>query len=345
MIHAEGDDFFVIDQGSTNGSFINEERLIPGRKTEFTSFFPVRLGDNVLITLISDEEGSPTIDIPVPSKEKTSPHLQQKTSDKTSVVSLKELSKVKTETLIQKRATAGKNKTTQKKVEKKKANFMPYAAFMILIAAAVYNYIQMKEEKVVDEPVSEVGKVITNPELTNPSVPKESDDLLPVSEMVPKDIYSTLINDIKCTTDVEIYLCDLFPGAREPGYGVAQVGLTLHVMVEGTPYMEETKSYLNFPPQIDDSFKELQLDTAAYIYLLKVAEKPEIDISNFPDSKISVAFFRTNAEGDKEVFRQITFKSSVLTKLKDFVSMNNLQLIRTSGNSALLITKDKYRTY
>ena len=56
IILAEGDQFFVVDQGSTNGVFINEERLVPGQRASFTSFFPVRLGAHVTIALLSDEE-------------------------------------------------------------------------------------------------------------------------------------------------------------------------------------------------------------------------------------------------------------------------------------------------
>jgi predicted component of type VI protein secretion system len=56
MILAEGDQFFVVDQGSTNGAFINEERLVPGQRASFTSFFPIRLGAHVTIALLSDEE-------------------------------------------------------------------------------------------------------------------------------------------------------------------------------------------------------------------------------------------------------------------------------------------------
>lgn len=56
VIHMEGDKYFVIDQGSTNGSFINEERLTPGSKALFTTFFPVKLGFHVTITLMDDDD-------------------------------------------------------------------------------------------------------------------------------------------------------------------------------------------------------------------------------------------------------------------------------------------------
>jgi hypothetical protein len=56
VVLAEGDQYYVVDQGSTNGVFIDEERLVPGQRASFTSFFPVRLGAHVTIALLSDEE-------------------------------------------------------------------------------------------------------------------------------------------------------------------------------------------------------------------------------------------------------------------------------------------------
>ncbi len=56
IIVAQEDQFYVLDQGSKNGTFINEDRLVPGQRAEFTSFFPVRLGGLVVVSLLSDEE-------------------------------------------------------------------------------------------------------------------------------------------------------------------------------------------------------------------------------------------------------------------------------------------------
>lgn len=43
VIDEEGS-FFVQDQGATNGTFINEEKLEPQAKVPFNTFFPVQLG-------------------------------------------------------------------------------------------------------------------------------------------------------------------------------------------------------------------------------------------------------------------------------------------------------------
>lgn len=95
VIHTEGDQYFVIDQGSTNGSFINEERLSPGAKASFTSFFPVKLGFHVTVTLTDDDDvdaGSgfsfaDTLKKPEPSIKNDSSSIQNKSKTSTGITS------------------------------------------------------------------------------------------------------------------------------------------------------------------------------------------------------------------------------------------------------------------
>lgn len=56
VILRENDDYFVIDQGSTNGTYINEEQLVAGKKYPFTTFFPLKLGVNVLVSLVNSDD-------------------------------------------------------------------------------------------------------------------------------------------------------------------------------------------------------------------------------------------------------------------------------------------------
>ena len=62
IVVMEDDVYYVIDQGSAAGTFINEEQLVPGQRTEFNSFFPIKLGPYVTLSLLSDEEESKTFE-------------------------------------------------------------------------------------------------------------------------------------------------------------------------------------------------------------------------------------------------------------------------------------------
>ena len=48
-IYREADRIMIEDLGSSNGTFINEEKI---QKTEFTTFFPAVLGYGVVLTLL-----------------------------------------------------------------------------------------------------------------------------------------------------------------------------------------------------------------------------------------------------------------------------------------------------
>ena len=99
LVTTENDKFFVTDQGSTNGTFINEERLTPGRKTEFTSFFPLRLGDGVLVSLLADEDFQPYDEVFSVSLGND----ESNRDESTRVISLKSLNSVNTENLVKRR--------------------------------------------------------------------------------------------------------------------------------------------------------------------------------------------------------------------------------------------------
>lgn len=352
----EGDQYFIVDQGSTNGTFVNEERLIPGKKIEFTSFFPVRLGDNVLISLLSDEDGMENISIPF-GKESTSPNLRSEnlssgSSDKTTVISLKDLKKVKTDELVanrdQKRVAAKKKIETKSSPKKEpKKNIVPYIAFLILVGGAIYNFFFI-EDKEKDQDVAQVGRIIKKGDVPVQAVEekKVNSNLIPDDELVAKDSYSILLNDIKCTTDIEKYFCDMFPDETKNPYGVAQKGLTINLMLDGTKWFLEGAKFAKKP--IDNSpdtlvaYEKLVYDTGIYIFLLR--HLSPIDEAMLADYRLSFAFYRQTEDGPK-LERVMAIKPSVFNKLNEVVKEENLYHIRDSGSAALLITNEYYKVY
>jgi pSer/pThr/pTyr-binding forkhead associated (FHA) protein len=47
---------FLSDLASANGTFVNEEKLKPNTPLEWQSFFPIRVGPNIFISLLPDED-------------------------------------------------------------------------------------------------------------------------------------------------------------------------------------------------------------------------------------------------------------------------------------------------
>jgi hypothetical protein len=365
-ILSEDDQYFVVDLGSTNGSFINEERLIPGKRVEFTSFFPVRLGQNVLLSLLSDEESSDSdekIEIPSSFKEpvKEEPKKLIEPSEKTTVIPLRELNNVKTEKLI---LTRNEKRAVKKKVEKpktkKKKNYFPYLALFIFIAGAAYNILSLKDEDALEESTAEIGKITTatdnkvnskDSETTLESVSTDATHsrLIPEEELANKDSYYQRLNELKCASDLEIRLCNFFPQARGNVFGVVQAGLSLHIMVNAEAYYSHAKSIVRAPVMNSvealKKYEDLVYDTTAYLYLLRSLQHGRLDASSFEDFKFFIALFLVEGEASPKLLKVIAIRPDALIELKGLLSDQHLDIIKATGEAAFSEVNSFYRTY
>lgn len=336
VVVVEDDNYFVMDQGSTNGTYINEERLVPGRKVEFTSFFPVRLGDNVLISLLSDEENL-NYSTPVANEPKEEP---------TKVIKLNELKKVKTENLIIER---NKKREILKKASKTEVRSAPptkpkdYKLVFIglfciaIVGVAAYFNIYVMKPKVVEQPA--VVEVPKKPEKVVPADP----NLIPKDELPTREAFLETRANYKCSIDTELYLCGLIPGAKGENMGATQTGLSINVFIDGTPYYEEAKKYIDNPLQNEESIKaynELLRQTVAYIYLMK--HLPVLDAVFLADMKIFIGFMKT-VDGKETLDMIIGFRPDVVNREKAGLKEEQLMYIRTSG-AAVLETPKKFYT-
>lgn len=348
-IMVEGDQYFVADQGSTNGTFINEERLVPGKRAEFTSFFPVRLGDNVLVSLLSDEEGFEDIQIPF-KEEKSSPNLNVKKNDSTTVINLKDLhSQTKSHNLVLER---NKKREVRKKTAaapaktapvKKKTNIPAVLAILVVGIAAYINFFVMEKPK--EEKIEEVGQII-------PAAPKkvvaaeENKDLIPVAELPEKKSFQNLLMDIKCATDLEKYLCDLIPGAKSGIFGVAQVGLTLNVLLDGSAYFDEAKKYVKTPKGNNaeelNAYQATVNKAAMYVFLMR--QLPTLDEAKLDGVKVIIAMFKP-VENGFEFHNGSAFYPKVINREKPNLQEEQLRAVMNIGGAALSFTDKFYQSF
>lgn len=345
VITSEDDKYFVTDQGSTNGSFINEERLIPGKKVEFTSFFPVRLGDNVLVSLLSDEEdvGEPSsIEV---KRDRSSPKIDlPERSDATTVINLKDLKKVKTETLVlernQKREIRKKSSQTRKdpvKV-KKKPNYVGWLAVMILAVAGYYNIFVLSKDKV-KENVREVGKIITaSPEdFKNKPVDPVKDNLVDEADLPTKEFLTNLLDNPKCIIDAEVATCRMFPGLMNGQFGTVQIGLAVYVLIDGTRFFEEAQKFV-----ADKEDHKLVKKSAAFLFFSR--HVPEMYLPALGGKRLIVAFFKQTETGPVADI-VVAVKPEVWNKNKPIFSQDKLRSIRSIGINAISYAENFYTVY
>lgn len=257
----EGDNYYVIDQGSTNGSYLNEERLIPGRRVEFTSYFPVRLGSAVLMSLVSDDdaaEGVQKIAIPFPSESsapKKSPLPQPRASDRTSVISLKDLQGSSTKNLVKKRDEIKKKtlegKNTKKKKKKSFQLGLHHLISILIIAGAAYLTFNKSEDDQTNSPAMDKSVKVA------PAIPEKPKIPVPPSLLSMLELFE---QSDKCTTPEETILCNAIPEVQTRPWGVIAKEQNLFVLVDMTPYWQ--KALENLPPPQPAAIKESQSPSA-----------------------------------------------------------------------------------
>lgn len=255
VIFAKDDTYAVVDQGSTNGTFINEDRLVPGQRAEFTSFFPVKIGHLVTMSLLPDEEGAPKFelakDIEVKKSETTEPRVNAASSaPKTLSSSLNESFKSSgtrsgasagTKTgLRTARPAPGKPGTSKPGVKGKAAPLDPsdkarmrnsmIIAVVVLLGGFAYFFFKQSEdaevEKVAEAQAQAVAPVVA-PKLTIPD--------LRIKDRLPSDVLGILnyLSYPKCGQDLEKSICAnlKLPLEGFPGTGLRREGETVQLVL------------------------------------------------------------------------------------------------------------------
>ncbi len=353
VIVSEDDNYFVIDQGSTNGSFINEERLVPGRKVEFTSFFPVRLGDSVLISLLSDQE---SVDFVQETLKELAEHpVAPKTDVKegaTRAFSLKELQAARTENLVrkrnekivQKRSEARSRAPAKPEPDKTRMRVVKGVIFALFVGAVYYGQILSEPEP---EPViRKVGEDLSVPKASAPvaapvppPAPAEgapsTEFLLESSELPTKEHLWNLLDDIKCVLDTEKYFCQSIAGADLSPWGASQVGSTVNVLVDGSRFLARARELLVKPdlPEERPQYEE-EIKLVAAVFFIHEAIPATVDLELLKDLKLTFALF-DSTDDHKVVGAVIAVKPEGLKHVKQTLLPTQVHDISNEGAGAL----------
>lgn len=291
IITEKDDKYFVADQGSTNGSYINEQRLVPGSAAEFSSFFPVRLGDNVLMTLLSDEEAH---ELGGDSEFNTQNDSGSVNDESTKMISLNDFNKSSTAGLVQKRTeTITKRKTIKKLVPVKKRGaasnvLVGLIGFLIIAAAAFYQYMNKKEAKVVTDE-KKVAKVVVD---TRPIVRLEEGNT-PTADSI-----LAVAKNPKCSTDLEKNLCITLPLIYQEKWGTVLMDKTILILANEVKYLEDAKAYLKLPNLIEQGgtpadWKTYQSDLHLVALMLWIRDTIPLEvkkINGLNDLTLTIAF-------------------------------------------------------
>lgn len=356
VIVSEGDKFYVTDQGSTNGSFINEERLQPGSRTDFTSFFPVRLGEEILVSLLSDDDYHNVEETYKVSTETSSANDRDSS---TRVVSLKDLRKANTNTLVKKReekrseikkraATTTTNKTTVQKKKSFNFSFTQFFAVLILAGAAYYNF--YLKPVPVEEKIAKVGELVEAPKQEvekSAASPEISSRLIPEEQMTKVDSFNSLKNDLKCVTDLEKYFCDVIPGARDSNWGAVQVGTMVNVMVDAENEFKSASELIKRNPDGSPDYDQVhatQVKQAAALYFLLNRVPKDLNFDLMKGTRLSFALYHT-VNDIPEFLCAISITPESLQELQGLINPEMLTSLTVVNSDVELQLKTYYRVY
>jgi len=248
VLTGKDEKYFVADQGSTNGSYINEHRLVPGSAAEFSSFFPVRLGDNVLMTLLSDEDAQ---DLgPDNEFNNQAASAPQEREESTKMISLKDLNKSSTAGLVKKRTeTVSKRKVSKKPVAPPKKDhasnvMMGFIGFLIVAGAGYYQFFLREVEVKVDS--TKVEKKVEVVVVDDRPIKRVDYSTLPTPEAI-----LAVIKNPKCSTDFEKNVCMDMPLIYQEKSGTVLYNKTIVIVADGLKYETQAKSYVKAPRPLD----------------------------------------------------------------------------------------------
>lgn len=374
IVFTEGDQYYLVDQGSSNGSYVNNQRLIPGQKVEFTSFFPVRLGNDVILSLLSDEDSDSDIEVkPLNDFSKTDKPSQSSTR----VINLKDLNSVKTEKLYtQKKQTQQKlrsKKLSEKSPVKKTKLILNWGKIipsLIIIGAFILKFdgvqkvhtllqsIGVIDEKTLINSQNSSKKAIV-PKVTNkatiinvknePVIDKPQSRLISASDLTPAEKIEELKLDIKCTSEAEKYFCGKIPKLVEDSFGAYQRLSMVHIFMPGQGSYEKALNQVMKSPNVTtapDTEIEKWMTTALFLNFIKyeIPTFTESESILFNDLNITFILNFKDSKGDSKISRY-ALKYSSLVKLKSTIEERHLDNIKNFGIEAVEFTKEFFQTY
>lgn len=345
LIINKGENFFVVDQGSTNGSFLNEERLVPGASVEFTSFFPVRLGDSVLLTLLSDEEAQTYGSIEQTLTEQNVEPASVR-DETTKMISLKEMNKSSTAGLVKKRAkTIIKKKAPTRQNEKKSFNTIGLVCLAFFGVAAYYNLVIKKaqeaeaEAEIQAKSHKEIAQQRPRPVLPTGPIIRPDEALL---AEIPRAM--TLLKKPKCTQEKEKYLCLALPSVFQGQWGIIQSENLIYILADGARYIANAKA--NITKSTSDAQQgTYDMDLQLMALMLWIYENVPADLRTFEQVKdftfVIALIDPTTTEG--ELKASVLIHPDSLIRLRAQMQPKHFEEVNTVGVASFSYALDYLR--
>lgn len=205
--------WYVVDQGSTNGTFFDGQQLVPGKKIKIDVDDIIGLGSKVTMTLVSEADNAQELSDPSQVKATAAPTSAQASisseADRTRVISLDDLKNAKAQA-DQKRAVEQKAKRVADQ-KRKKAETDRMFKIAIICAAVVGGGIYFNDqfkEKIKHKPRETIAKKIQQKAKADEEILTDVEGFrISRATLFPRNRIASMFKDTKCVTDEAKVFC------------------------------------------------------------------------------------------------------------------------------------------
>jgi FHA domain len=341
----ENDKFFIIDQGSTNGTFINDQKLQPGQRVEFNSFFPVRLGVSVFMSLVSEVEENEQTSAPLNSSGSSALGVD---STATNVISMRKLKSAPTVASSRLKKSHTTQDAPPPPIKRSRVTWFHAIGLWIILLALFLNnpFENNHEEQRAQEVKANADGTVTSSSDERPQTGAGVDIIAEYSPLVARAFGLSE----KCQTPREKFLCQKLITGPELPWGIVENSKNIVFILAIDSFLPEATDLLT-PDVINSGFEERPTVASVRpedIYLIAStlalvdALSAETDLSDFFNHKFIFGFY-IHKEGTPKMISIVEIPPQRLLGLKSTLSRRNLSFVKKFGVKHLDFTQQYYQ--
>jgi pSer/pThr/pTyr-binding forkhead associated (FHA) protein len=265
----------VRDLGSTNGTYLEDEQLIPGKSYDIALDAPLRLGTKIHLTLSKKKKALPTKASTDPTERTTTFKTNE---DKTRVISLRELEAAKRRKLKTRQAKLTKRAAQEKKkkIAQEKYNKLVYRVGLYLVLAlGLHFYLQKRWSREAD-PFASHKKVALNERAIELG---EDEVAIDRSRIITREEVLDAVMAPKCQQPEEAALCRRLNLSVDRREGVILRDDKYLVFIENPAWLARISSRINEFPE-EQKVTDLDLiSRLAVLEFITTTLRPAIPVS------------------------------------------------------------------
>lgn len=309
---------FVVDKGSSNGTFLNELRLPVGEKTPFNSFFPLKLGFHVQLYLLDetvDESVGASMEIPEQAANQNN-EAPKKIAPAQRVPANNPSKKYGTKTSLKRKTAPARDKSLPKRSffsRHKSESILALVIFVICSLTLAYYYEEFSKGifATPDASPQAEARPIEKKKINASKIQDEPAQKMPVftnPDYSLRTQESGVIDLDKCLGDLEKVLCDLFQIKVELSFGEGFLRLAdrLYLVLYQEKLIEKLRRYPYTEKEISELITSFRIEQGRRFSVTQLEADNYIAQDVDSRSELSALASISYALGQKEIIERIT---------------------------------------